>query len=183
MKDKLCLLGISILQEYDMIKLKAKGLKWLKSFHLIAVSCWIGGAVSLILLYFIKAGVNDGGILYGINRSIHHVDIAVVVIPGAFGCLATGLVYSLFTNWGFFRHGWLIYKWIITVAAILFGTFFLGPWETEMMKISGKLGPASLTDAEYLYSEKMNIIFGTIQVSVLIITVFVSVFKPRGKNK
>ena len=122
-----------------MVKLKAKGSRWLKSFHLVAVSCWIGGAVSLILLYFIKAGINDGGTLYGINRSIHHVDIAVVVIPGAFGCLATGLVYSLFTNWGFFRHGWLIYKWIITVAAILFWTFFLGPWETEMMRISGRI--------------------------------------------
>ena len=35
-----------------MQKLKANGLKWLKGFHLIAVSCWVGGAVTLILLYF-----------------------------------------------------------------------------------------------------------------------------------
>jgi uncharacterized membrane protein len=74
-----------------MPRLKAKGLKWLKGFHLIAVSCWVGGAVALILLYFLKSGVTDGEVLYGINQSIHHVDIAVIIIPGAFGCLLTGL--------------------------------------------------------------------------------------------
>jgi len=167
----------------EMIKLNANGLRWLKAFHLLAVSCWVGGAVSLILLYFIKTGISDGGVLYGINRSIHHVDMAVVVIPGAFGCFITGLVYSTFSNWGFFRHRWLIFKWIVTVIAILFGTFFLGPWETEMMKISGKTGLSSLTDAEYLYNEKMNLFFGTVQVSVLIITIFISVFKPWKKLK
>lgn len=37
-----------------MAKLKAKGLKWLKGFHLIAVCCWVGGGVSLLMLYFLK---------------------------------------------------------------------------------------------------------------------------------
>ena len=122
-----------------MFKLKSQQLKWLKCFHLIAVSCWVGGAVSLMLLYFLKSGVTDGGVLYGINQSIHHVDKIVVVIPGAFGCLVTGLIYSSFSNWGFFKQTWLIFKWIVTVSAIIFGTFFLGPWETTMMEISGKL--------------------------------------------
>lgn len=166
-----------------MPKLKAKGLKWLKGFHLITVSCWVGGGVSLLLLYFLKSGISDGGVLYGINQSIHHVDIAVVVIPGAFGCLITGLIYSAFSNWGFFKHTWLIFKWIVTAAAILFGTFFLGPWETTMMEISGKLGISSLTDPAYRFNEKMNLIFGTIQVLVLMVTVFVSIFKPWKTKK
>ena len=166
-----------------MPKLSAKGLKWLKGFHLIAVSCWIGGGVALILLYFLKNGVADGNVLYGINQSIHHVDIAVVVIPGAFGCLITGLIYSSFSNWGFFKHGWMIFKWIVTVAAILFGTFFLGPWETTMMEISGKLGISSLNNPAYLYNQKMNLILGATQILVLMITVFISIFKPWKKRK
>jgi hypothetical protein len=87
-----------------MKKLGAKGLRWLKGFHLIAVSCRIGGAVALLLLYFLKEGITDGGILYGINQSIHHVDMVVIVVPGAFGCLITGLLYSVFSSWGFFKH-------------------------------------------------------------------------------
>lgn len=166
-----------------MAELSARGLKWLKGFHLIAVSCWVGGGIALILLYFLKDGVTDGGVLYGINQSIHHVDIAVVVIPGAFGCLITGLVYSLLSNWGFFKHKWLIFKWVVTVTAILFGTFFLGPWETNMMDISGQLGILSLNDPAYLYNEKMNLAFGTVQLLVLLVTLFVSIFKPWRPKK
>lgn len=166
-----------------MKKLSARGVKWLKGFHLIAVASWIGGAVSLLALYFLKIGVEDGGVLYGINKSIHHVDMNIVVIPGAVGSLLTGLLYSLFSNWGFFKHNWLTFKWIVTVTAILFGTFYLGPWETAMMEISGKIGIASLTDSTYLYNQQMNLIFGTLQVLVLIITVFVSILKPWKSKK
>jgi len=166
-----------------MKKIEKNGLKWLKGFHMIAVSCWIGGAVSLLLLYFLKCNVGNGGVLFGINRSIHHVDMMVVVIPGAFGCLLTGIIYGVFTNWGFFKHNWLIFKWIVTIAAILFGTFYLGPWETAMMEISGKLGLSALSDPSYLYSQKMNLVFGALQCLVLMITAFISIFKPWRKKK
>jgi uncharacterized membrane protein len=166
-----------------MIRLKSNGLKWLKGFHLIAVSSWVGGALSLILLYFLKNDITDGQILYGINQSIHHVDMVVVIIPGAIGCLLTGLIYSTFSNWGFFKHGWMIFKWIVTIFAILFGTFYLGPWETNMMEISGELGMESLTNPDYLYNQKMNLIFGAAQCLILMITVFISIFKPWKKRK
>jgi uncharacterized membrane protein len=166
-----------------MLTLKATGLKWLKGFHLIAVSCWVGGAVALLSLYFLKNDVTDGGVLYGINQSIHHIDIAVIVIPGALGCLLTELLYSSFSNWGFFKHPWLLFKWIVTLSAILFGTFFLGPWETAMMEISGNLGIASLRDQAYVYNEKMNVIFGGVQCLLLIVTIFISTFKPWKRKK
>ncbi len=158
--------------------LGSTGQKGLKGVHLVAVTCWVGGAVSLLLLYFLKSGVDDSGVLYGINQSIHHVDMAVVVIPGAFGCLLTGFAYSLLTRWGFVRHGWIVFKWVITVVAILFGTFYLGPWETNMMEISGDLGIKAINDSEYLYNQRMNLIWGTVQVVFLLATVFVSIFKP-----
>lgn len=166
-----------------MPKLKAKGLKWLKGFHLITVACWIGGAISLLALYFLKTGVTNGDVLYGVNQSVHHVDMNIVVVPGAIGCLLTGLIYSLFSNWGFFKHNWLIFKWTVTLSAIVFGTLFLGPWETAMMEISGKLGISSLNDPAYLYNQRMNLIFGTLQVTLLIVTLFVSIFKPWKSKK
>jgi hypothetical protein len=71
-----------------------------------------------------------------------------------------------------------VIKWIITVSAILFGPFYLGPWETAMMNISGQLGLAALGDQEYLYNQRMNPWFGTMQVAILFFTVLISVFKP-----
>jgi uncharacterized membrane protein len=166
-----------------MIRLKARGMRWLKGFHLLAVSCWIGGAVALMMLYFIKADLDNGGVLYGINRSIHHIDMAVIVLPGAFGCLITGIICSAFTSWGFFKYKWLILKWIITVVAIIFGTFWLGPWETNMMEISRDLGISALSDPTYLYNQEMNFFFGGVQCLILIITLFISIFKPWKKKK
>jgi uncharacterized membrane protein len=160
------------------MKLGVTGQRWLKGLHLTAAACWVGGGISLIMLYFIKAGVADGGVLYGINQSIHRVDMAVVVVPGAFGCLLTGLAYSLLTQWGFVRHGWIVLKWVVTVAAIVFGTVCLGPWETRMMEISGRLGLGALTDAAYLESEHLNLVWGALQVAILVAVIFISIFKP-----
>jgi hypothetical protein len=150
---------------------------------MIAVASWVGGAISLMLLYFLKNGITDGGVLYGINQSIHHVDMTVVVIPGAFGCLVTGLIYSVFSNWGFFRHNWIILKWAVTISAILFGTFFLGPWETRMMELSGTLGLSAISDPVYAHNERMNFIFGGLQCLVLMVTIFISIFKPWKSKK
>lgn len=161
-----------------MKKLPPRHLRWLKVLHLICVSCWIGGAVSLLLLYFLKSDIDDGAVLYGINQSIHHVDMAVVVVPGAMGCLLTGLAFSALSNWGFIKQRWITVKWVFTVSAILFGTFYLGPWETAMMNISGDLGLAALADQEYLYNQRMNLWFGTMQVAILFFMVWISVFKP-----
>jgi len=53
-----------------------------------------------------------------------------------------------------------------------------------MMEISGKIGITSLSDPAYLYNQQMNLMFGTLQVLVLLITIFVSVFKPwKGKKQ
>jgi len=72
----------------------------------------------------------------------------------------------------------MIFKWIVTIGAIIFGTFFLAPWETMMMNISGQMGLDALTDADYLHNQLMNMIFGSLQGLVLFITVFISIFKP-----
>lgn len=160
------------------MRLSTAGQKWLKGLHLTAVACWIGGGVSLLVLYFLKQGVDDGMVLYGVNQAAHHVDTWVVVVPGAFGCLLTGFAYSLLTGWGFIRHGWVIIKWVVTISAIVFGTICLGPWEEGMMAISGQLGMKAVTDVAYVYNEQMNFTWGLVQVSILMVTVFVSIFKP-----
>lgn len=54
-----------------------------------------------------------------------------MVIPGAFGYLPTGGLYAPFTG-GLFRR-WSIFKWIATVAMILFSMIYLGPWEQQRL--------------------------------------------------
>lgn len=133
-----------------MIKLGKNSLKILKCFHLVTAACWLGGAFSLSVLNINNAAAASEGMLYGLNIASHLVDMWVVVTAGAMGCLFTGLLYSLSSGWGFIRHKWVVVKWLLTVTAILSGTFFLGVWERSMLDLSRDLGPEALSDQAYL---------------------------------
>ena len=102
-----------------MPKMSARGQKWLKSIHVIFACLWVGGAMALTVMNFaMKAG--DGMELYGINLSMKFIDY-FIIIPGAVGLLLTGLVYSVFTNWGWLKHNWIIVKWIINLFGVICG--------------------------------------------------------------
>jgi uncharacterized membrane protein len=161
-----------------MPNLSLKGLKTLKLFHILTASLWVGGAVALNLVNILLPGGESGGEILGHNTAGKLID-DMVIIPGAIGCILTGLLYSLFSNWGFFKHRWLLLKWILTVSCVLFGTFFLGPRINGLPPISHDLGLAALSDPVYLSSVKSLLVGGLIQLAVLIFMLYLSVFKPK----
>ena len=143
--------------------------------------CWRlrAGSAALVVLNLSQPGASAEGMLHGMNAASHAIDTWIVVIFGAVGCLVTGFVYSIFTPWGFFRHGWITWKWVLTIAAILSGTFFLGVWEQAMLDMSGKFGSAVFHAAEYADIRSRHLILSCVQVAGLLLMVWLSVFKPR----
>ena len=166
-----------------MPRLTTRQQRWLKLLHLVCVSCWTGGALSLALLYFPRQMAKSGGELVGLATAVHWVDMGIVVIPGAFGCLLTGLLYSLFTDWGFFRHGWIIFKWIMTLGMITFGMTCLGVWENGLLDLAARYGLEVVRIRDYLIMEWLHFGFGTLQALALVGVVAVSVFKPWRKPR
>lgn len=164
-----------------MKKITSKSQKYLKVIHLCFVSAWIGGAFSLTLLnFFLKS--NDGKIIHGINLARQFIDY-FIIIPGALGCLFTGIAYSVLTHWGWFKHNWLIGKWAITIFGIIFGSFWLGPWIDNNTALSEKFGVGVLSLSKYLQNEQFLYYFGTFQLSTLIFALYLSVIKPWKSKK
>lgn len=163
-----------------MVRFRKRGTKWLRVVHVICACVWIGGAVALLLMQTGLSAGNDGE-LYGIDHAMRHVD-DYVIIPGALGCLITGILFSVFTGWGFLKYRWIIIKYAINIYAVLFGTFWLGPWLNQMGPISRIEGLAALSNPSYLHFKQMNISFGIMQVALLLAAVYLSVFKPWGKG-
>ncbi len=159
-----------------MPQFSADAQKWLKAVHLVFVALWVGGGVALILMQRCLTAELDME-LYGLNRAMRFVD-DFIIIPGAFGCLLTGLLYSLFTRWGFFQHGWVTIKWGINVGGIIFGTFWLGPWLNSLGPIARELGLAAYQDPVYSHNLAMNSTWAPVQVGTLIVAVFLSTLKP-----
>jgi putative copper export protein len=156
--------------------LSVTGTKWLKIVHLLLAALWVGGAFALVLMqYGLAAG--DRGMLHGIDTSMKFVD-DFVVIPAAIGTALTGLIYALKTQWGFFRHRWVTVKWIITVAGLVVGTLWLGPWLNAMPPISAALGLDALSDPAYVWFKRQNGWVGVVQVAALVFALGLSVLKP-----
>ncbi|MBN2062154.1 MAG: hypothetical protein JW882_17250 [Deltaproteobacteria bacterium] len=164
-----------------MKKLSMQGEKWLKCIHVFFACLMIAGGVSMILMmHFLKA--EDGLSLYGMHVSMKFNNM-LLGAAGGMGTLLTGLLYSVFTNWGWFKHKWIILKWCINLLGVILGSFWLGPWIAKMVEIVKSEGMAALTNAVYVHSKTMSFSLGSFQFLTLLFALYLSVHKPWKRKK
>jgi hypothetical protein len=164
-----------------MYQLSPTEQRWLKSLHVTFSGMWVGATIALnLMLFFIHP--TDGKQLYGVNLSMKFVD-DFIIIPGATGCLITGAVYSVFTQWGWFQHRWIMVKWGIMLFGFLFGMTYLAPWTNSLVSIAKLEGLKALTNPEYIQNKMLLSFWVTFQNCTIIFAVFISIFKPWKKRK
>ena len=149
-----------------MKKMTASQQKLLKTIHLVAIGVWLSCVILLTLLPLISSHVSNGDELYMYNVIYHFIDMDVLT-PAAILTLVTGLVYSIFTKWGFFKHGWIIYKWIVTLGIIVVGTFYLGPMVENLLEISDLQRMAALENSYYNHGIRVGLWAGLINTTFL----------------
>jgi len=162
-------------------KLSTQWVKILKMLHIFFAFCWIMGGLALCLLLFTTTPTS-GDELYMRSRILQIVD-DYFIIYGAFGALITGLIYSIWTNWGFFKHPWIVVKWIMTILQIVFGTFVLGPCINNNVVIADRLRDAALTDPVFWENIHRTEFWGTVQTAFLLLVIIISVQKTWKKKK
>ncbi len=167
-----------------MKKLTSNQTKILKIFHILFTIMWIGGALALVLtLSFLKPTTAEG---------FHMRSIAVrifdyfLIIPGAIGLLLSGVIYGIWTNWGFFKHNWIIVKWILIAGQVALGVIIGLLWiEPNVFEPSEMNNYITMQDMVQ-HNVRQAIIWGSVQITGLIAVVYISVVKPwkrRKKNK
>ncbi len=156
--------------------LSAKETKALKVVHLICAIAWLGSAISMNLLRHLVE-VEDAAGLYWMAEILEAIDMKILV-PGAIGCLLTGIAYGIFTNWGFFRHRWLATKWALTLFMILFGTFHMGPLVKENVLIGKAVMEGNGDAVQYWHNVAANAYGGLLQLALLTFVIILSVYKP-----
>lgn len=165
-----------------MAKLGLRGTQTLKGIHLFFVCVWLGAGVSVLVLGLMQGNFTNGDELYAMNMASKFID-EFLIIPAAIGSLLTGIIYSIFTRWGFFKFHWITFKYIVVVAQILFGSFFLASWAGGATEIIDLERSAALQNAVYLHNSKMVVYFGAVQMALLVVVIFVSIYKPWGRKK
>ncbi len=162
-----------------MKRLNAKGMKVLKSCHLLLVMVWVVGVIAMAILYLLKPESSDE--LYMTLKIILFIDW-VLVIPGALLTIIVGIIYGIFTNWGFFKHRWILVKWVVSVVVILVGTFYYSPLLEEALEIADRTRDIALHDPLVISNMTQVFISASLQGLALMILVVISVFKPWKKK-
>ena len=97
-----------------------------------------------------------------------------VLVPLAFASLLTGLVMSLGTTWGLFRHYWVVFKLVLTVLATTILLIYL---ETFRYMAGVALDPSADLDTVRNASPLLH---AALALLVLLVTTVLAVYKPQG---
>ena len=93
-------------------------IRFLKCIHLLATILWCGGTFVTILLHY----------TVGLPSDIETILHLYLIRPGIWTLIATGFIYTLFTNFTCKLH-WVRAKWIITMTTALSGVIIASaPW-------------------------------------------------------
>ena len=95
-----------------------------------------------------------------------------VLVPVSFASLLTGLIQSLGTDWGLFRHYWVLAKFMINLVANIVLLVY-------MLELSSVVASLPARDAVQLTSISPVLHAGVAMLLLLVATIL-SVYKPRG---
>lgn len=159
-----------------MKTLNATGLKVLKAIHLLSAIGWTGAGICMLILLF-NPPLGNADRMYMYSRVLKILD-DYVIIPSANGIIITGILYGIFTKWGFFRYRWLIVKWIITIFMLVSGTFIMGPCINENARHISDLSYYTSTESNMAVNIITSLQWGIVQNILLLLVLILSVFKP-----
>jgi uncharacterized membrane protein len=162
-----------------MSKLSLKQRQWVLSFHIISAALWTGAVISLLLVEFMNYQ-NPNLALNALDRVVNQIDHQII-IPSAISSVLTATVLCWGTNYGFTKFYWVVTKWVVTVALILFGTFFLDPWGVDLESISAIDPLKAIASLRYQFNTQGILIGGSVNFISLLAIVTISVLKPWGR--
>ncbi|MBY5838568.1 hypothetical protein J3P71_22695 [Rhizobium leguminosarum] len=103
----------------------------------------------------------------------------VVIVPLVMASFLSGLVQSLGTTWGLFRHYWVLVKFLLNLLVVV----------VLLLQVKGivYLGVASLestmSNSDQLDLRRSLVIHAAGGLVVLLVTTALSVYKPRGMTR
>lgn len=103
--------------------------------------------------------------------------VRLVLLPLAFASLITGIVQSLGTAWGLFRHYWVVFKLLINLFAAVILLIYMGTFRA-MARVAAD--PSSDLDLVRSASPALH---ATLALLILLVATVLAVYKPRGMTR
>jgi hypothetical protein len=152
--------------------------KFVLTAHVATSVGTLGAVAGFLALSLAGLTAEDPQLVRGSYLAME-VTARFVIIPLILASLLTGLIQSLGTSWGLFRHYWVLAKLLLTVATVLV------LWQQmEGIGYAAKVAAEatlSRTDLSGLRNSLRLHAAGGL--AVLLVTVGISIYKPRGLTR
>ena len=147
--------------------------KLVLTLHVTSSVGWIGAVFVFLTLASIGMTSEDASTVRGVYLVMERA-AWLTLMPFAFASLATGIIVSLVTTWGLFRHYWVVFKLLITVFAT---TVLLIYMETFRHMAAAAADPTRALDAARNPSPILHAILALV---ILLVATVLAIYKPQG---
>ena len=141
--------------------------------HVTCSVGWLGAAAAFAAVGVVGLTSEDGETVRGAYLVMEPA-AWLVRVPLAFASLLTGLVQSLGTPWGLFRHYWVLFKLLINVFATL---VLLTYMETFGFMADVAADPSADLG---VVRNASPVLHGALALLLLLVATILAVYKPRG---
>jgi hypothetical protein len=143
--------------------------------HVVASVGWLGAIVAFLALAIVGLSSEDAQLVRGVYLVAEPLTW-YVILPLALASLLTGVVQSLGSTWGLFRHYWVLFKLLIAVVATVVLLMY-----TQTVGFLADLADAGAELGE-LRGPTFVLHSGAALLLLLVATVL-AVYKPRGLTR
>lgn len=150
--------------------------KFVLTAHVTTTVGWLGAVVVFIALAVIGLTSQDARTVRGAYLVMEPA-AQFVLLPLALSSLLTGLVQSLGTTWGLFRHYWVLFKLLIAVFAT--GVLLL---YMETFGVMAGMAADPSADLAMVRNDS-PLLHAAIALLLLLLATLLAVYKPRGMTR
>ena len=148
--------------------------KFALATHLTLSVGWIGAVAAYMALDVTVATSEDAQTLRAAYLAMDVIARSIIV-PLALASLTTGLVMSLGTKWGLFRHYWVLISFLMTVVATIVLLV-----ETTTISHFARTARSPTTSADDLHALGNTLFHSAGGTLVLLVILVLNMYKPSG---
>jgi hypothetical protein len=149
--------------------------KFALTTHVTSSVGWIGAVAGFLALAVAGLTSPDAQIVRAAYLAMH-LTTWFVIVPLSMAALLTGIVQSLGTTWGLFRHYWIVTKLLLTVLA----TILLLVHTQPIDRVAAVAAQTTLAIGDLRHLRLQLVGDACAALFVLFVTTALSVYKPWG---
>jgi hypothetical protein len=144
--------------------------------HVVSSVGWLGAIAAFLALAIVGITSQEAQLVRAVYLAAEPI-AWLVIVPLALASLLTGIVQSLGTTWGLFRHYWVVFKLLIAAIATIVLLMY-----TDTVSFFGDLAADPSADLDELRAPTF-VLHSGVALLLLLTATALAIYKPRGMTR